>query len=198
MIKRIKNKIFRLKKHQRGFTFIEILVSVTLFSVTIISATGIFKSVSEAQHSALASQNIQESVRYSIEVISKEMRMAIKSDGECKNIFSQQLSPTYKIFNITSNESGDILYFKNKDNECTGYYLESGRLAIDRDSAVGYITPSNIMVSDLKFVIIDNNIGSSNSVQPKVTIKMEVEAIGREAHKQKINSQTTISSRNYE
>jgi len=63
-------------KSDRGFTLIEVIVSVALFSVIILGATQIFSLVIDSQRSAIATQNVKESLKYFLEVTAKEMRMA--------------------------------------------------------------------------------------------------------------------------
>lgn len=193
---KIKKSVF-IKRN--GFTLIEILVAVSLFSFTILSATGLFKSVMDGQRSALASQNIQESMRYAFEVMSKEIRMAQASDGTCKTLFNPQPTPTNKVYNTTTDAGGNqILYFKNQNDECVVYYLTNKRINIIRNYNTGAITSASIKINSLKFFVIDNAIGSSNSLQPRVTISVEAVFDEGRSTRQKINIQTSVSSRSYE
>src|SRR3989339_604522 len=73
--------IFKLIKNKKGFTLMELIVSMAIFSASILMATGVFKSAIEGQRSAIAAQNTQESMRYAFEVMSKEIRGAIGTDG---------------------------------------------------------------------------------------------------------------------
>lgn len=181
------NKII---KNNFGATLLEMIVAVALFSVTILAATEIFQMVVEGQRSAIAAQNTQESMRYALEVMSKEIRMAQKSaPGDCWS----QLDG--KVYNLQGNQ----LRFKNIYEECVTYLLEDdingiSRLKIKRDAVSDYITPDEIKVSNLKFIVNDN-VGS---IQSSVTLNMDVEAVGKELHKSKMKIQTTISSRYYE
>ncbi len=183
--------IKRIIKNNFGVILLEMLVAVTLFSVTILSATEIFKMVVEGQRSAIAAQNTQENMRYAFEVIAKEIRMAQKSIGnEC----GPQLSG--KVYNL----QGNRLQFKNIYEECVEYQEQNLRFQIQRYLAgnppglIDYITPDEIEVSNLEFIVTDN-VGFNQS---SVVLKMDVEAVGKELHKSKMKIQTTISSRYYE
>jgi type II secretory pathway pseudopilin PulG len=182
----------KIKQNNFGTTLLEMLVAVALFSITILAATEIFQMVVEGQRSAVAAQNTQENMRYALEVMSKEIRMAQKSIGnEC----GPQLSG--KVYNL----QGSRLQFKNIYGECVEYQEQSLRLQIQRYLAgdppglTDYITPDEIEVSNLEFIVIDDSLGNRQSM---VTLKMDVEAVGKELHKSKIKIQTTISSRYYE
>jgi prepilin-type N-terminal cleavage/methylation domain-containing protein len=190
-------------KNQKGTSLIELLVAVTLFSVIILSATSIFKSVIDGQRNSISAQNVQENIRYAMERMSKEIRMAKISNHNCEQLFFPQPTAANKVFNI-SGGNNDILYFKNKDDICVAYYLESNRLKIkilkisNGESFVDFITPSNTLVSNLKFYTVDDKIGAFHSVQPYVTMVMDIKAVGLAIHAQEMKVQMTVSSRYYE
>ena len=181
-----------------GFTLIEMMVAVTIFSVITLAATAIFKTVVEGQRSAVAAQNIGESMRYALELAAREIRSAQKSDGVCKTLFNPEPTPLYKIYNKNNNDEGEIIYFRNKNGECTAYYLLGERLAVTRGLDAGFLTPQKIKIKNLKFNITDDLIGAFHSVHPFIAISMEAEAEGKAEHKQTIKMQTSISSRFYE
>ncbi len=177
----------KIKQNNLGVTLIEMMVAVAIFSVVMLSATKIFQMVVESQRSAIAAQNLQESMKYALEVMAKEIRMAQKPNGnECGGNLAGKVYDT--------NIAKDELNFKNFNDECVKYYLDNNRLKIDRDTDSGYITPDEIEVSNLQFEAVDN-VGT---IQSRVTIKMDIGAVGKEMHKQIMKIQTTISSRYYE
>lgn len=175
--------MFNIKHNMKGFTMMEMIVAIALFSVTMIMATELFQKMIEGQRNTLAAQNVQESLRYTQEVISKEIRMAQKSGVvEC--------SGSGKVYKTDNGK----LYFKNMDGECVTYELDNGKFKITRDADSGYITPDDITVANLEFVVHDDGTG-----QPFATIKMDAEyKTNKEINKSKIKIQTTISSRYYE
>lgn len=206
-----------LIKNRSGFTLIEMIVSVSVFSITIVAATGIFLSVTEVQRSAVASQNVQESMRYVFEALSKEVRMTGQATTSCDtwldtiNNSGQKLqdatfSTVNSVFNKGTYSSNDFLYFKNQYDQCTAYYLASSSLNICRlvdsggtpTTVCTNITPSNVKIVRLYFNIIDNNIGVFAVKQPLVTIAMDAEIIsGKQKDKAPIKLQSSISGRTY-
>ena len=181
----------KIKQSKSGVTLLEMMVAVAIFTVVMLSATKIFQMVIESQRSAIAAQNLQESMRYAFEVMSKEIRMAQKSvDDEC----GPQLSG--KIYNL----QGNRFQFQNIHGECVEYREQNSRFNIQRyptdnpPGATGYITPDEIEVSNLEFIIVDD-VGNEQSM---VIVKMDIEAVGSGIHKQAMKIQTTISSRYYE
>ena len=182
--------IQKFKKDKKGITLVETLISVTLFAVIIISASQVFKINIETQRDALAAQSVQESLKYFMEVISKEIRTAQKDGGVCVNVGDSSV--------YTTNVGTDELYFKNEDGECVAYSLalDDGiyRFQIERGALSGYATPHNVSITNLKFVVDDD----IDNVQSLVTIKFDAQVTGKGVHTQSMKFQTSISSRYYE
>lgn len=170
-----------------GFSLMEVLVSVLLFSLIIIGALNIFKLVIESQRTALATQNVEENLKYFLEVTSKEIRMAKRSAGECGVPVGQIY--INEVANVTN-----TLKFKNYHDECVVYRLTSdGRFQITRGAYTGFLTPQRIKISDAKFYIKSNGVGSQGAVVMSVT----AEALGKEINQATMKIQTTLSSRYY-
>jgi prepilin-type N-terminal cleavage/methylation domain-containing protein len=188
------NKIKKINSRiQSGFSLIELMVSVTLFSVVIISTTQIFKMVVDAQRGAIAAQNVEESLKYFSEITGKEMRMALKnSDNHCSSL------PTANTYYSGSDSSGNnILYFQNRYSECVVYKLEKDsegnqRFWIQRDERGGFVTPAKVSIDSLSFLADD-----PSSRQPSVVIKLKAHSTDRVKFPSEMTIQTTISSRYY-
>lgn len=173
---------------------IELIVVIALFSILALSAAQIFKMVVDGQRGSISAQNVQENIRYAMEKMSKEIRMAQISNQSCYSL------ATYKVFNTAN--GGSELYFKNKNSDCVNYYLENGRLKImvgqGASAVADFMTPTKIVVSNLKFYVDDDLIGVFHGKQPYVTMAMDAQAVGQAIHEQKMKIQMTISSRYYE
>lgn len=186
--------------NKKGFTLIEVMVSVVLFTMIILSVTSIFKMAIDAQRNAIASQNVQESLKYFFEVTGKEMRMALKNknDGRCPNI------PVGTVYKVETSSNGDVLYFRNYYNECVTYFLAedsngSRRFAISRESAeskkVDFISPDKININSIHFVIKSRGIIPES--QPMVTMNFNASSFGGTGLNSDMTLQTSITSRYY-
>ena len=202
--------------NQKGFSLLEMMVAISIFIIIVVVTMDIFKNSIENQKNIVAVQNTQESMRYVFEVISKEIRLAKESNTDCDSIITSLGFPSVtansKLYHSAlTNDGKNILYFKNKDDECVAYYIENdsngvSRLKIFRDDISDgfdntsfYITPDEINVNSFDFKIIDNTISAINTLQPRATVRMEIIANNsQDIYKQTINIQTTISSRYYE
>lgn len=182
------------KNHKPGFSLIEMLVSVSIFTVIMMSSMDIFKMVIESQRGAIATQNVEESLKYFFEVTAKEIRMAQRN----KNLFCTDVDNN-AMYNSSTNSLGDILYFKNYHNECVKYSLVSdqgiNRFAITRGGVTDFISPAKINISYLRFILKAE--GGGNFDQPSVTMEIVANAIGKESSKSEMRVQTTLTSRYY-
>ena len=174
-------KIFFKKiENKKGFTLIELLVSAAIFSILILSATGIFVKIMNVQKKALAIQEVQDNISYTMEMISKEIRMM--SEITTKNTALDTLS-----FKNSKNPPQDIIYSLSA----------GGQLQRSVDGGADQaITSSNINVSDLTFYV--NNWDTTSGPQPMVTINMVMEISDSNFGKAQARLQTTLSGRIYE
>lgn len=65
------------RKHETGFTLIEMVVALAIFSLTILVATNIYLLVSNAQQRAFAAQKILDDVRALFETMTQEVRLGM-------------------------------------------------------------------------------------------------------------------------
>lgn len=179
---------------RNGFTLIEVIVSVALFSIIILAATNIFTMVLNTQRNSMASQNVQESLKYFLEVIGKEMRMAQKdTDGICG-------IPADKIFVISTAANGNnTLYFKNYYNQCVTYSVAPDpshpivkRFQIQRNINKDFISPEEVTIDHLYFVL-----NSSSTAQPMVTISLAAHSTQGQRLNSEMTIQTSLTSRYY-
>jgi len=176
-------------KAAAGFSLIEVIVSVALFSVIIMSATQIFSLTIDSQRSALATQNVQDGLRYFLEVTAKEMRMAQKNEGVCPGI------PSDQVFAVSGTDN-DVLSFKNYYGQCVSYFLADDgttrRFRVSRNTEADFISPAKIRIDRLQFLV-----DSGATIQPTVTINIRAYALGQERGRSEMYIQTSVASRYY-
>jgi type II secretory pathway component PulJ len=178
------------KSNLAGVSLIELMVSVTIFVIILMSMTSIFKMVIDSQRAAIATQNVQESLKYFFEVISKEIRMAQRTGSGCSQLANRR-------FAIGSNAYGDVLYLRNYHNECVTYDLaldenDVKRFRVERGAFKDYLSPANVNISNLKFIVTEEA-----NEQAYVSINLSAHSVGREKEISTLHVQTTITSRYY-
>ena len=164
----------KLKKS--GFTLVELIVSVAIFSLVIAIASGLFSTILRSQRKSTNVQNIQDNGRYLMNFMAKEIRMSdIESpDGETP------------LLNINHLIHGDITYTftgATGDPETAWQITRNGQ----------QINSDQVWVEGRFF--INGKIGGDDE-QPRVTIVMKVGTSGAKIEERtEINLQTTLSQR---
>jgi len=202
----------------RGFTLIEIMVSITVFSIIISSIAGIFVTSIREQRRTLNSQILLDQTSYVLEYTSRSLRMARKQIAEETPWCLSQAGLNYEIpsapidYRINGDENlGTGIRFINqlqkKGNyyDCEEFYLENGQLKYKKDandppnSKTFNLTSDALNITSLKFFLSGKYQGNElqpDYLQPTVTLFLEVESKGGSVGTQpKIKIQTTISQR---
>jgi len=173
-----------LKKNLGGFTLVELLVTVAIFSLIVSAASGVFVSALKAQRRSLATQELLDQTSFLMEYMSRAIRMAKKDDLAGVNCLSGN-----KI-NYELTRSGLGIKFRNYKDECQEFYLDGNQLKEAKAGSLYALTSNHLRVS--KFNINLSGQTQTDDLQPRVTLFLEIE--GKE--KSKIRLQTTISQRN--
>jgi len=189
----------------KGVSLIEMLAAVAVFAITVGAISGIFISAVRSQRRILATQELLDQTSYVLEYMGRALRMARKNStttADCPHITTDCLSSADLNYETSGNQD---LRFLNYTCTCQRFFLEAatGRLKEHKDwTLVGgvpsggtenYLTSDKLKINSLKFNLSGQS--GSDTLQPRVTIFLEIE--GREAagSRPKIQIQTSISQR---
>lgn len=174
---------------KRGYTLIEILVAISIFFIVIAAPTGFFVTSIKGQKKVLASQELLDNVSFTLEYMSRAIRMAKKDkDNIC---IGQKL-------NYQETHFGQGIQFLNYNNECQEIFLDiDGRLKESIDGSVPVpLTSEELVITSFK-IASDESWGQLDNLQPRVTLSFEIKRENpRPEMEPKIKIQTTISQRN--
>jgi len=174
-----------------AYTLIEVLVAVTIFSIFIAGPTGLFITSLRGQRKALATMEIVDTTSYTLEYISRALRMAKKDlNGICLataklNYEKTHINQGLKFLNYQGNCQE---FFREWDATSTVYRLKEVKAGNEN-----YLTPSDLNI--ISFDIGPNDSwDQEDDLQPRVTIFFEIQK--QNQPETKIRFQTTISQRN--
>ncbi|MCK4891370.1 MAG: prepilin-type N-terminal cleavage/methylation domain-containing protein [Candidatus Pacebacteria bacterium] len=166
--------IWDSKYNNNGFTLIEILVSLALFSLVISITVGIFIVGSGSQRKIIELYTVQREASYIMETVSRELRMAIaicdNGEIECGAREDQQNNANHDI--EFKNYNGDWIKYCLADinNNCGN---GAGFEYFSRDGS--RISSPDVKIENLIFYVSED----FNQTQPLITIVLKVKSRGK-------------------
>jgi len=151
----------------RGFTMIELLVALSVFSLVSVMAVEVFLTSLKGSKQISLKQDVQESGRFMLESAAKEIRMSALQGITCGE----------------ATQSFDSLIVQNAKEQTVSYGF----------SSLDFLRNDQALNSDKVDVTFGRfYIQKRCNLQPRITIVMKLESGGV-----KIDLQNTISSREY-
>ena len=173
-----------------GFTLIEILVALAIFSVVISMVVGIFISGSNSQRKILELHTVQREGSYLMETVSRELRTAVDISPTQENNNDSNIEFTNYVGKL-------VRYCKAEaDGSCSSsgkYFSRNGDLE-DSTSSNEIINSSDITIEYLRFYVTDD-FSTAPRKQPIVTIAMKIKSTG--AYKTELELQSSVAMRLY-
>lgn len=195
------NKKIKNRKKQRGFTLIEMLISISLFTIVVTIAFGALMTIMSASNKAKTIKIVVNNLNLAIESMSREIRT-----GSYYNCITA--SNTYEFGDGEGEEDcdlkeGNVLVFKAENGDTVAYYLNTstnqimvyrkpdGVTAGTRNSLTG----DDVEVEKLQLAVKGTEKG--DNIQPRVLLVLKG-AIRQVNVASEFNIQTTISQRKIE
>lgn len=184
-------------KNERGFTLIEILVVVGVFSGLVSLLVGVFLTNQELQRRTMAIQRTMGDISYAIEHISRAIRMAQSDeDGACLD-YAPENNEFYTFNHLTNNKS-DIVFIDYK-GRCIRFFLENNRLKKKIDDEEYFLTSKGVNLKEFiaNINVYPNGNGTIYEDQPSVTLffDLEVKKLKGDGSWWDAKVQTTITRR---
>jgi len=190
-------------KKAKGYTLIELLASVAIFALIIAGPAGFFVAAVRAQNRALVLGQMVESSPYSLEYMSRALRMARKDmDGDCVGLKKNYATSTQNPLDIIT----FLKYDENsQENVCHQFAFGQGKIqericevesfdctiASNWESWVS-LTPNGLAVSQGNF--FGSGWNQTDNIQPRVTIFYKIATSGQPVPSMSV--ETTVSQRN--
>lgn len=179
-------------KTNKGFTLVEMITAVALFSVVMVVGMGALLNVLNANKQAQAIQTAVNNLNLAMEMMSREIRTGIDYHcGEVGEYTSTRDCPGGDDLIAFEPYNGDV----NSPNDQVVFKFLNQRIYKSTDSGASFLplTAEELILEDLYFVVIGSDKG--DGVQPKVLISAKGYVGEREKGRTSFNLQTTISQR---
>ncbi len=168
----------------RGFTLLEMIVALGVFSVAILLSVSSFLSLQNAEKKIQSAVNIQNNLRFAMEVMAKEIRTGesyhcgADSGTEPLDCLSGSSSLTFK------NALGQTIIYRKIDS--------SIQKSSDGGTVFQPLTSPDIKVDEFKFFVI--GAPSNENLQPRVLINLKASGqVG--VNLNEVSLQTSVSQR---
>jgi type II secretory pathway pseudopilin PulG len=179
---------------KKGFTLVEILVSITLFMVVMTVAMGAVLGIFNANRKTDSMKAVMDNLNATLETMSREMRFGTKY--YCG---SSYYNPAAQ--NCPSGSTA--ISFLTQDNQQVGYDINSTSIVKTVNGAAHIpVTAPEVVITDLTFYVLgamppstDVCDGSSDCLQPRVLIKIKGYAGTKPESRTNFTVQTTVSER---
>lgn len=182
-----------IKRTGSGFTLIEMLVSLSVFSLVMLVATGAVFTIVESNKKTHSLKSVMTNLNFALESMARDMRVGLKyncgTGGDC------QSGGTVFRYKANREVDGDGFYNADDATDQIEYSLEGGRIQkriLGGSNAQYYITAQEINITSLKFYV--TGTGVNDGKQPKVVMTVQGSA-GVGKTKSEFNIQTTITQR---
>lgn len=156
--------------NNRGFTLIEMIVALGIFSVAIVIAVSTFLNLQDAERKIQGKLTVVDNLRFALEIMAKEARTG-----------------------TAYGSSGSSFSFTNVNGLAVVYRLNAGQIEKSLAGASFQpLTAGDITVEDLDFYV--RGAPSGDNIQPWVLISIKAFAETKGA-KESFSLQTSVSQR---
>jgi prepilin-type N-terminal cleavage/methylation domain-containing protein len=199
------------KRSSSGFTLVELLVAIALFSILVSIAAGGFVRALRSEREVSAMMSAESNVGIALEEMTREMRTGYlfchdpgssdpSTDGSpsCSSsctLVSDGTTPATETWTCSN-----FIEFYNANGERVDYELQNGVLERSDDAedngAFTALTSSNVSTTYLGFTIFGNL--ESDYWNPRITIAIGVQPNDNTVSWPTANLETTVSARGFD
>jgi len=150
------------KNKKRGFTLIEMIVAVSLFTVVMVSGIGALVSMIDANRKAQSLRTVMDNLNFALENITRSMRVGV--DYHCGSVGDLNSPRDCPV------DGDSFIAFTNSEGDRIIFRFNNGRIEKSEDLGVSYlgITAPEIIIDELRFFVQGSVEG--DGLQPKVLV----------------------------
>ncbi|TSC69169.1 MAG: hypothetical protein G01um101456_313 [Parcubacteria group bacterium Gr01-1014_56] len=191
---------------KRGFTLIEIMVSVAIFSVVMVIALGALLSISAAERKAETLKSVMTNLNFALEGMSRTIRTGLNYHCDTSNISGGTLVPQdcpnasagSNYFVVQSNDGTFVAYCLAGNSVWRLRVSDANLLRTSCSATDGFlpITASEVLISNLTFYVLGAPV--ADNIQPKVIFTLNGYVNVSSTASSTFNLQTSVTQRIYD
>ena len=200
-------KYFNLKD-KKGFTLVEMMVAIAVFSIVMVTAMSALLNVIDANNKARSLKTAVNNISFALDGISKDMRVG--TDYKCGTVITSM--PSSVALECTNDTGGKIIGYRSPRADLDGsgnrkyaYYrfkspqieecLEKGSVVTCADGDFNPITSGEVTLTKTVFRVLGVESPDVSTTQPRMIITVSGEAGAKEKIKTRFDLQTSVSQR---
>lgn len=192
-------------KKEKGFTLIEVLVSVGIFAVVMTIALGALLAMTESNRRVETMKSVINTLNFALDSMSRSIRTGVNYRCSATGTAPQSCasSPSTALTFLAANGSvGDgtlqnvqVAYCRGNNSTCSSSGTAILR-SIDGGATFAPITSREVVIETLNFYVIGAESG--DGIQPKVTVLLTGYVDVSATQRSRFNLQTSITQRLYD
>jgi prepilin-type N-terminal cleavage/methylation domain-containing protein len=181
--------------YSQGFTLIEVLVSVSIFAMTMLVATGAVFSIVDANKKTHTLKSVMTNLNFALESMVRDIRVGFRYSCDGGGDCTGSPGTTFRFKANRDVDGGGYNVADGNDMITFARVLDDGRGRIQKTvgASTYFITAPEIDVETLGFYVI-GTATSPDTRQPKVVMLIKG-AAGTGNTRSNFNIQTTVSQR---
>lgn len=177
---------FYFRQKNKGFTLVELMVSVSVFSLVMVICMGSIITVLDANRKSQNLRAVMDNLNSSLEGMTRTIRFGTNYHCGTTGTLSQPLDCS------SGDSSLTVLSFNGIQ---TTYSLSGGRIIRNDNGSSYYVTSPNIVVQGLTFYVLGSSVYPGNLDQPRVIVLITGYSGSDVDTRSSFSLQTTISQR---
>ncbi|MEX1997888.1 MAG: type II secretion system protein [Candidatus Andersenbacteria bacterium] len=175
--------------HSRGYTLIEIIVAIGIFSLLLLIIMGIFSQFVFTERRHIGEQKIQADLRFALELLNREVRTG---------------------YGNTFTGTSSFLFFRNQNGTCVSYRHDSAARTLARAaenvppeedcslivySSYDSLVSRDTQIDTLTFIARAANVDPDNKLLNQGFVTISVAATSRKKSDHTVTLQSSVTSR---
>lgn len=191
--------------NKKGFTLIELMVSITIFSIVMLISVGALLSIIDANRKAQSLKSVMNNLNFALENMSRNIRVG--TNYHCKpydGVIPPSVPSNITTTSDCSGADGGVLFAyesskgdRNNVNDQIVYRLNGTHIERSLDSGGTFtaITAPEVNISNFRFYVVGSSpLTSGDTIQPRVIMTIQGFA-GVGSNQTQFNVQASVSQR---
>lgn len=150
-------------KHARGYTLLEMIVAIGIFSIIMLAATGAFLTLIDLDRQARAGNDVVTNLSFAVDSMARSIRTG--TSYKCNN---SSTTPN------CSSPPGTSFGFTDSSGRVIRYYVQNSQIYEDitqsGSTLSSAITDPRITITAVKFYV--RGVGTGDGLEPQVTLSI--------------------------